>query len=77
MCREPEFETIQLHGGQQPDPATNARAVPIYASTSFVFNDSAVSHIVPDSLLSMIDADIFIARSRSFRIEVRFSDVAD
>lgn len=39
--REPEFETIQLHGGQRPDTATNARAVPIYASTSFVFNDSA------------------------------------
>ncbi|EDR02179.1 uncharacterized protein LACBIDRAFT_309878 [Laccaria bicolor S238N-H82] len=39
--REPEFDTIQLHGGQTPDSATNARAVPIYASTSFVFNDSA------------------------------------
>ncbi|KAF4622468.1 hypothetical protein D9613_009314 [Agrocybe pediades] len=39
--RQPEFDTIQLHGGQKPDPATNARAVPIYASTSFVFNDSA------------------------------------
>ncbi|TFK42380.1 Cys/Met metabolism PLP-dependent enzyme-domain-containing protein [Crucibulum laeve] len=39
--REPEFDTIQLHGGQAPDTATNARAVPIYASTSFVFNDSA------------------------------------
>ncbi|KAL0067036.1 Homocysteine/cysteine synthase [Marasmius tenuissimus] len=37
----PEYDTIQLHGGQQPDSATNARAVPIYASTSFVFNDSA------------------------------------
>ncbi|RFU32673.1 hypothetical protein B7463_g3686, partial [Scytalidium lignicola] len=35
------FETLQLHAGQTPDPATNARAVPIYASTSFVFNDSA------------------------------------
>ncbi|KAI1825110.1 Cys/Met metabolism PLP-dependent enzyme-domain-containing protein [Xylaria intraflava] len=35
------FETLQLHAGQQVDPATNARAVPIYASTSFVFNDSA------------------------------------
>ncbi|KAH8927706.1 O-acetylhomoserine ami [Atractiella rhizophila] len=34
------FETLQLHAGQEPDPATNARAVPIYASTSFVFNDS-------------------------------------
>ena len=27
--------------GQTPDPATNARAVPIYATTSYVFNDSA------------------------------------
>jgi len=39
--REPEFETLQLHAGQEPDPTTNARAVPVYASTSFVFNDSA------------------------------------
>ncbi|TCD60646.1 Homocysteine synthase, partial [Steccherinum ochraceum] len=38
--REPEFETLQLHAGQEVDPATNARAPPIYASTSFVFNDS-------------------------------------
>lgn len=33
-------ETIALHGGQVPDPATNARAVPIYQTTSFVFNDA-------------------------------------
>ena len=32
--------TLCLHGGQSPDPATNARAVPIYQSTSFVFNDT-------------------------------------
>ncbi|KAH7910782.1 Cys/Met metabolism PLP-dependent enzyme-domain-containing protein [Hygrophoropsis aurantiaca] len=38
--RPQEFETLQLHAGQIPDPTTNARAVPIYASTSFVFNDS-------------------------------------
>jgi O-acetylhomoserine (thiol)-lyase len=31
-------ETLALHAGQHPDPATNARAVPIYATTSFVFN---------------------------------------
>lgn len=37
---EPRFETIMVHGGQTPDPATNARAVPIYASSSYVF-DSA------------------------------------
>ncbi|KAJ7863184.1 Cys/Met metabolism PLP-dependent enzyme-domain-containing protein [Mycena leptocephala] len=36
--REPDFETLQLHAGQVVDPATNARAVPIYQSTSFVFD---------------------------------------
>ncbi|CEJ81632.1 Putative Homocysteine synthase CysD [[Torrubiella] hemipterigena] len=35
------FETLQIHAGTAPDPATNARAVPIYATTSFTFNDSA------------------------------------
>ncbi len=40
--RKLRFETRQLHVGQeQPDPATDARAVPIYASTSFVFRDCA------------------------------------
>ncbi|KAM5541630.1 hypothetical protein V8D89_004820 [Ganoderma adspersum] len=38
--KEPEFETLQLHAGQEVDSATNARAPPIYASTSFVFNNS-------------------------------------
>ncbi|MCL5292728.1 MAG: homocysteine synthase [Actinobacteria bacterium] len=33
------FETLALHGGQTPDPTTNARAVPIYQTTSYVFND--------------------------------------
>ena len=32
--------TLALHAGQEPDSATNARAVPIYASSSFVFNDT-------------------------------------
>lgn len=37
-----KFETLQLHAGQeQPDPATGARAVPIYQTTSYVFRDSA------------------------------------
>ena len=35
------FETLQLHAGQeQPDPTTDARAVPIYQTTSYVFHDS-------------------------------------
>ena len=37
-----KFETLQLHVGQeQPDPATGARAVPIYQTTSYVFGSSA------------------------------------
>lgn len=36
------FETLQLHVGQeQPDPATDSRAVPIYQTTSYVFKNSA------------------------------------
>ena len=39
---EYKFETKQLHVGQEnPDPATDARAVPIYATTSYVFHNSA------------------------------------
>jgi O-acetylhomoserine/O-acetylserine sulfhydrylase len=34
------FETLQLHAGQVPDPTTNSRAVPIYQTTSYVFNNS-------------------------------------
>lgn len=34
------FETLQLHAGQQADPTTGSRAVPIYQTTSFNFNDS-------------------------------------
>lgn len=35
------FDTIALHGGQSPDPATGSRAVPIYQTTSYVFQDTA------------------------------------
>jgi len=35
------FETLQVHAGQQPAPGTNARAVPIYQTTSYTFDDSA------------------------------------
>jgi len=38
--RYPGFDTLALHAGQRPDPATGARAVPIYATTSFCFDDS-------------------------------------
>src|SRR5271168_4171730 len=35
------FETKQIHAGQQPDPTTNARALPIYQTTSYVFDDTS------------------------------------
>src|ERR1700719_1644817 len=35
------FETKQIHVGQVPDAATNARALPIYQTTSYTFNDTA------------------------------------
>src|SRR5499427_10363790 len=38
--KSPRFDTLSLHAGQRPDPATGARAVPIYQTTSYVFKDS-------------------------------------
>jgi O-acetylhomoserine/O-acetylserine sulfhydrylase len=38
--RNYRFETLQLHAGQVPDPATNARAVPIYQTSSYTFNNA-------------------------------------
>ena len=40
MSAEWGFETRQIHAGQDPDPATGSRAVPIYQTTSYVFRDS-------------------------------------
>jgi O-acetylhomoserine (thiol)-lyase len=40
MSANYRFETLQLHAGQAPDSATNSRAVPIYQTTSYVFNSA-------------------------------------
>ncbi len=40
MSTNYRFETLQLHAGQSPDTATNSRAVPIYQTTSYVFNSA-------------------------------------
>src|SRR3990172_2861123 len=37
--RKPGFNTLAIHGGAHPDPATGARATPIYQTTSFVFDN--------------------------------------
>jgi O-acetylhomoserine (thiol)-lyase len=41
MSENLAFETLALHGGQSPDPTTKSRAVPIYQTTSYVFDDTA------------------------------------
>jgi len=38
--KSPRFDTLSLHAGQRPDPATRSRAVPIYQTTSYVFDDT-------------------------------------
>ncbi|KGF69335.1 O-acetylhomoserine aminocarboxypropyltransferase [Hoeflea sp. BAL378] len=38
--KQPGFDTLAIHAGAQPDPATGARATPIYQTTSFVFEDA-------------------------------------
>ncbi|XXM70831.1 O-acetylhomoserine aminocarboxypropyltransferase/cysteine synthase family protein [Lysinibacillus sphaericus] len=40
MTKSFDIETVLLHGGQAPDPATGSRAVPIYQTTSYVFDNS-------------------------------------
>ena len=40
MTRKYNFETLQLHAGQEVDPTTKSRAVPIYQTTSYVFDDA-------------------------------------
>ncbi|MBT8207853.1 MAG: PLP-dependent transferase, partial [Acidimicrobiia bacterium] len=41
MSTNYRYETLQVHAGQEPAPGTNARAVPIYQTTSYTFDDSA------------------------------------
>ncbi len=40
MQNKYRFETLQLHAGQEADPTTNSRAVPLYQTTSYTFNDA-------------------------------------
>ena len=40
MSDELKFETLCLHAGQEPDPATTARAVPVHRTSSYVFKDT-------------------------------------
>ena len=41
LPREPEFETLALHGAQEPDPTTGSRALPLYQTCAYNFTDAA------------------------------------
>ena len=41
MSNSQGFDTLQIHGGAAPDPATGARQTPIYQTTAYVFRDAA------------------------------------
>jgi O-acetylhomoserine (thiol)-lyase len=70
--REYRFETLALHAGQAPDPATGSRAVPIYQTTSFVF-DSA-QHAA--SLFNLDEAGPIYTRIGNPTVEVLEKRVA-
>ena len=40
MAKTPGFDTLMIHGGQEPDPTTGSRAVPIYQTTSYVYQSA-------------------------------------
>lgn len=64
--REYRFETLALHAGQAPDPATGSRAVPLYQTTSFVFDSS--QHAA--SLFSLEEAGPIYTRIGNPTLEV-------
>jgi hypothetical protein len=67
--REPGFETLQLHAGQEVDPGTNARAVPVYHNTSYTYNDMQVMSILA---MPCHFTQLSIALRRSVLVEVRY-----
>jgi O-acetylhomoserine (thiol)-lyase len=54
MSRKLSFDTLQVHAGQEPDPATGSRAVPIYQTSSYVFKNAEHA------------ADVFALRDSSY-----------
>ena len=85
---ELKFETLQVHAGQVPDPTTNSRALPIYQTTSYCFNDSKhgadlfglrafgniYSRIMVRSIPSLQNPDRIAARCPRVASPIRESD---
>ena len=51
-----QFETKQIHSGAAPDPVTNARATPIYQTTSYVFNNAEHAKNMREALARYVNA---------------------
>ncbi|KAJ7729578.1 Cys/Met metabolism PLP-dependent enzyme-domain-containing protein [Mycena metata] len=66
LYREPDFETLQLHAGQEPDPVTNSRAVPIHQNTGYTFN--SVEHAV--NIAGLKEAGFIYSRVGNPTVEV-------
>ena len=60
----PGFDTLALHAGQSPDPATGSRAVPIYQTTSYVFRDTA--HAIHEAQRRCMLEDVAAILGRQF-----------
>ena len=60
MAKTPGFDTLMIHGGQEPDPTTGSRAVPIYQTTSYVYQSAQhaadiFNLVAPGHIYSRID----------------------
>ena len=65
--RKFKFETLQLHVGQeQPDPVTDARAVPIYQTSSYVFRNCIMQQHVSDLQMQVTFTDVLQTRQRTY-----------
>ena len=63
--RKPRFETLQIHAGQDPAPGTNARAVPIYQTTSYTFDSAEHGARLQSGAAFVLDAIGFDERMRA------------
>ena len=67
--RNLKFETLQLHVGQeQPDPVTDARAVPIYLTSSYVFHNS--QHLLPDQAVPVLHEAVMFQTLNFFQSKI-------
>ena len=72
--RTPGFDTLALHAGQAPDPATGARITPIYQTASYVFNDA--EHAIFKGLPQMKGGYYYATDKPGWGVEVDEAEAA-